>query len=103
MLVGSAVSLVPWALAGLAAGGAAADCSGAVRAGAAYGFLLAASFMLGGRQGDLADQWRSFVPVTALIGALGSACGAVLGIAGSTARSKLQSRFASSSGLDTRR
>lgn len=89
LFVGSGLSLVPWALAGLAVGAAAADRAGAVRAGAAYGFLLAVSFMVGGRQGDLAGQWTSFVPVTALIGALGSACGAVLAIVGRAVQAKL--------------
>ena len=80
VLVGSALSLLPWALVGLLIGRLAGSRAAAVGSGAGYGFALAFAFMVAGYDGEapLAHRLLPF----AGIGLVGAGCGAVLGYAG---------------------
>jgi len=78
ILVGSGLSLVPWALAGLAVGALAGSRGRAAAGGAAYGFALAYVFMVAGYDGDAALHTR-LVPFL-VFGAFGAVCGVVLAV-----------------------
>jgi hypothetical protein len=80
LFVGSALSLAPWALVGLALGVACRSRRGAAAAGAVFGFALTFTFMATGYEGA-APLGTRLVPFAA-IGLFGSLCGLVLTIAG---------------------
>jgi hypothetical protein len=80
VLVGSGLSLIPWALAGLALGGCCASRRLAAAAGAVYGFALAFTFMTTGYDGTAPLHTR-LLPF-ALLGVVGAICGLVLATAG---------------------
>ena len=86
LFVGSALSLIPWAIVGLALG---AWCgrTESIGVGAAYGFAIAFVFMVSGYQGSAPLLGR--LPAFALLGLFGAACGLVLGILGSLAAGAL--------------
>ena len=79
LFVGSALSLIPWGIVGLALG--AWNSRGAsMWNGALYGFSLAFVFMIAGYTG--AESLLSRIPFFALLGAFGAVCGLVLGMMG---------------------
>ena len=80
VLVGSALSLIPWAVAGLAIGAISAGRPRAAAGGALYGFALAYVFMLAGYDGSAPLHTR-LVPFV-VFGAVGAMCGAVLAVIG---------------------
>jgi hypothetical protein len=80
VLVGSGLSLIPWALAGLAVGGCCASRRLAAAAGALYGFALAFTFMTTGYDGTAPLHTR-LLPF-AVLGMVGAICGAVLATVG---------------------
>lgn len=78
-LVGSGLSLVPWAIVGLALGSW-SDRRTAMINGAAYGFALSFVFLIAGYTGTASLVSR--LPFFALLGLFGALCGLVLGILG---------------------
>ena len=86
LCVGSALSLIPWAIAGLLIGLWCLTYKQAVAAGALYGFLLAFSFMLAGYQGI--DPVMSKLGFFAIFGVIGAVCGLGLGVSGAFMRRK---------------
>lgn len=90
VLVGSALSLLPWALAGLAIGAWCRTLRGAGAAGGVFGAALAYTFMIAGYAGDspLATRLLPFA-VLALVGAV---CGTALSGAGALARRVIRAR-----------
>jgi hypothetical protein len=89
VFVDSGLSLLPWALGGLAVGAAAAGDRWRTRAaGAAYGFALAYLFMLASYDGPDATATR-LVPFL-VFGVFGAVCGMLLALLGSAARVRLQ-------------
>lgn len=80
VLVGSGLSLIPWALAGLALGAGAASRRLAVAVGVLYGFALAFTFMTIGYDGTAPLHTR--LPAFALLGVVGAICGMALAIIG---------------------
>ena len=84
ILVGSGLSLVPWALVGLAVGALAGSRARAAAGGAAYGFALAYVFMVAGYDGDAALHTR-LLPFV-VFGVFGAGCGIVLAVAAFTVR-----------------
>jgi hypothetical protein len=83
LFVGSGLSLLPWAVAGLAIGYANARRE-AIIDGAVYGFFLCFVFMLAGYTGSASVISR--LPFFALLGIFGAFCGLVLGLLGSLLR-----------------
>ena len=79
LFVGSALSLIPWAIAGLAIG---AWCNKreSMIYGAVYGFALTFVFMIAGYTGIASLLSR--LPFFALLGLFGASCGFVLCILG---------------------
>ena len=88
LFVGSALSLFPWAIAGLLIGLWCPTYREAIAIGALYGFLLAFSFMLAGYQGTAPVLTR--LPFFALLGLVGAVCGIGLGLIGSFASRKIK-------------
>jgi hypothetical protein len=89
IFVGSWLSLVPWAMAGLLVG----YWSGkrqAIINGALYGFAIAFTFMLAGYSGSASLVSR--VPFFALLGLIGAVCGAALGFTGGRVRNLVEKR-----------
>ena len=80
VLVGSGLSLVPWALAGLTVGVMSGSRRAALGSGAAYGFALAYVFMVAGYDGD--EQLRTRLLPFLVFGIVGALCGAVLALIG---------------------
>ncbi len=80
VLVGSAASLVPWAVGGLGLGLLAGSARRAAVLGAAYGFTLAYVFMVSGYDGSAALRTR-LVPFL-VFGVVGAVCGTGLALAG---------------------
>ncbi|HET6166648.1 MAG TPA: hypothetical protein VFE07_07445, partial [Marmoricola sp.] len=76
VLVDSGLSLVPWALAGIAVGALSGSRGAGVARGAAYGFALAYVFMVAGYDGAAPLHTR-LLPFL-VFGVVGAACGAVL-------------------------
>lgn len=90
LFVGSALSLLPWTVVGLAIGFAGfastemkknAEAAGL---GAVYGFSLAFVFMIAGYNGTASLISR--LPFFAVLGIVGAICGAVLGLIGAGLR-----------------
>jgi len=79
LFVGSALSLVPWGIAGLAIGYW-GDSRASMINGAAYGFALTFVFLVAGYTGSASLLSR--LPFFALLGLFGAICGLVLGILG---------------------
>jgi hypothetical protein len=80
LFVGSALSLIPWTIAGLAIGAWSEKRASMVN-GAVYGFTLSFVFMIAGYTGTASLLSR--LPFFALLGLFGALCGFVLGILGS--------------------
>jgi len=74
--IGSGLSLIPWAAAGLVVGWLSPDTSRARANGAAFGFALAFTFMAVGYDGAPALVTR--LPFFAALGLFGAACGVIL-------------------------
>jgi hypothetical protein len=81
LFVGSALSLIPWGIAGLLFGMWCPTYRQAFAIGALYGFLLAFSFMMAGYGGSAPMFTR--LPFFAILGLVGAVCGMVLGVIGS--------------------
>ncbi|RNM16930.1 hypothetical protein [Nocardioides pocheonensis] len=90
VLVGSGLSLVPWAVAGLASGACCRSRTMAAAVGALYGFALAFTFMTVGYDGAAPLHTR-LLPFC-LFGLVGAVCGSVLALAGRQVAGKLASR-----------
>jgi hypothetical protein len=84
--IGSALSLIPWAAAGLVLGYSSRDRRRARANGAVFGFALAFTFMAVGYDGAPALVTR--LPFFAALGVLGAACGVVLASLGRRVRSR---------------
>ena len=80
VLVGSGLSLVPWALAGLALGACCRSTPRAALVGACFGFVLAFTFMVAGYDGD--DPFTDVLVPVLLLGLVGAVCGTVLAVVG---------------------
>lgn len=89
LLVGSALCLVPWSIAGLCIGYF-NDRRGAMINGAVYGFVLSFAFMCAGYKGAAPLLMR--VPFFLLLGLIGGACGFALGNLGFLFKSVLVAR-----------
>ena len=81
LFVGSALSLIPWGIAGLLFGLWCPTYRETIAIGALYGFLLAFSFMMSGYQGSVPVLTR--LPFFAILGLVGAVCGIGLGVTGS--------------------
>jgi hypothetical protein len=81
LFIGSALSLIPWGIAGVLIGLWCPTYRGAIANGALYGFLLAFTFMLAGYTGSAPVFTR--LPFFALLGIVGAVCGIGLGLIGS--------------------
>jgi hypothetical protein len=79
LFVGSALSLVPWTIAGLAIGYW-SDKRASMINGAVYGFALSFVFMIAGYSGSASLLSR--LPFFAALGLFGAVCGLVLGLLG---------------------
>jgi len=88
VLVGSGLSLVPWAVAGLALGARSRSARLAAMVGACFGFVLAFTFMVVGYDGD--DPFADVLVPFLILGLVGALCGAVLAVAGRLARQALR-------------
>jgi hypothetical protein len=80
LFVGSGLSLLPWAIAGLALGYVCGSGRLAVTAGALFGFALAFTFMTTGYDGTAPLHTR-LLPF-AVLGLSGAMCGVALATAG---------------------
>jgi hypothetical protein len=80
LFVGSALSLIPWGIAGLLFGLWCPNYREAIAIGALYGFVLAFSFMVSGYQGSAPVLTR--LPFFAILGLVGAVCGVGLGVIG---------------------
>jgi hypothetical protein len=87
IFVGSALSLIPWGLAGLAFGFWSGKKEWAY-VGGCYGFVLSFVFMIAGYTGN--ESLLSRLPFFSILGAVGSACGLLLSWIGFTLKRKLQ-------------
>jgi hypothetical protein len=86
LFVGSWLSLIPWAIAGLALGYWSGNRQALIN-GIAYGFVLCFAFMVAGYSGS--EPVLTRLPFFALIGAFGAICGLGLGLIGFQVRKKL--------------
>jgi NhaP-type Na+/H+ or K+/H+ antiporter len=89
LFVGSWLSLVPWALAGLAIGFWGPRRQAMVN-GAVYGFVLSFVFLMAGYSGSASLLSR--VPFFAILGLFGAVCGLVLGVVGFWVRRRVQKK-----------
>jgi hypothetical protein len=80
VLVGSGLSLIPWAIAGLVVGACCRSGREALAAGAVFGFGLAFTFMTTGYDGSAALHTR-LLPF-AVLGVVGAICGTALAAVG---------------------
>ncbi len=87
LLVGSALSLIPWGIAGLLFGLWCLTNREAIPIGGLYGFLVAFTFMAAGYQGSAPIITR--LPFFAILGIIGAICGIGLGVTGSFFRRKI--------------
>jgi len=90
LFVGSAVSLILWAIAGLLIGMWSDTRRQAMLNGGLFGFVLSFDFMLSGYAGS--EPVLSRFPFFALLGLFGAGCGLVLGWIGFFLKSKLTQR-----------
>ena len=90
VLVGSGLSLVPWAVAGLALGACCRARRVAAAVGALFGFALAFTFMTAGYDGAAPLHTR-LLPF-ALFGLVGAGCGSLLALAGRQVAASLARR-----------
>lgn len=90
VLVGSGLSLVPWAIAGLALGACCRARTVAAAVGALFGFALAFTFMAAGYDGAAPLHTR-LLPF-ALLGLVGAVCGSLLALAGRQVAARLARR-----------
>ncbi len=88
LFVGSALSLIPWAIAGWLLGVWCQSYRESVITGATYGFLLAFTFMAAGYAG--ADPILGKLPFFALLGVVGAVCGVGLSVFGAFIRMKIK-------------
>ncbi len=91
LFVDSALSLVPWSVAGLVLGAVFADSRRQTRGvGAAYGFALAYSFMIASYDGAsaVAGKLLPFLP----FGVFGAICGTLLAIVGASIGARVRGR-----------
>jgi hypothetical protein len=79
LFVGSALSLLPWSIAGLAFGAWNSQRAAMVN-GAVYGFCLTFAFMIAGYGGSASLLSR--LPFFGLLGLFGAFCGFTLGLFG---------------------
>lgn len=86
--VGSAWSLVPWALTGLLIGWLSLDRKKGAAYGALYGFILSYGFMAIGYRGptDAKSLLSSHLVFFTLLGLFGALCGSILGVMGASIR-----------------
>jgi hypothetical protein len=84
LFVGSALSLIPWAVAGLVIGYLSVSRREAAIGGSLYGFALAFSFMAFGYDG--AASLISRLPFFAVLGVIGAVCGLVPALIGRLVR-----------------
>ncbi len=80
LLVGSALSLIPWGLVAALIGYTSPSRGRSTLAASGYGFALAFAFMIAGYQGHASVTHR--LPPFALLGLLGAACATLLALAG---------------------
>ena len=80
LFIGSALSLIPWGLVGLAIGYVGATRWQSLGLGGVYGFTLAFFFMLSGYSGRLPVISR--VGPFVVLGIIGAFCGAFLAVVG---------------------
>jgi hypothetical protein len=76
LFIGSALSLVPWGIAGLIIGFFSTSRSEAALNGAVYGFILSFVFLVSGYTGS--EPITGPMPFFALLGLFGAVCGAVV-------------------------
>ena len=81
LFVGSALSLIPWGIAGLLLGAWCPIYKNAIITGAVYGFVVAFTFMVAGYGGS--DPVLSKSPFFIILGIVGAACGIGLSVIGS--------------------
>lgn len=89
LFVGSWLSLIPWAIVGLAIGYW-GHMREAMVNGVCYGFALAFIFMIAGYTGSASLISR--IPLFAIFGIFGGLCGLILGLAGSAIRGLVNNR-----------
>ncbi len=80
LFVGSGISLVLWAVIGMAIGYRSRSCRRSVSEGTAYGFVLAASFMVTGYDGTASVATR--IPFFLALGVVGAIGGVVVAYIG---------------------
>lgn len=90
LFVNSALSLIPWTIAGLIIGWWTENGKQSLINGAIYGFFLSFFFMVFGYQGTQSLLTR--VLPFAVLGLFGAVCGLILGIIGSFARRKFEKK-----------
>ncbi len=86
LLVGSALSLIPWGFVAALIGYTSPSRTGTTTAGAGYGFALAFTFMIAGYRGQAPVAHR-LLPF-ALLGLLGAACATLLALAGQAIKAR---------------
>jgi hypothetical protein len=86
LLVGSALSLIPWGIVGLLLGIWCLTYKNAIVTGALYGFVVAFTFMVAGYGGS--DPLLSKSPFFIILGVVGAVCGIGLSVIGSFGRKK---------------
>jgi hypothetical protein len=89
LFVGSWLSLIPWAIVGLAIGYWGHRREAMVN-GICYGFALAFIFMIAGYTGNASLTSR--IPFFAILGIFGGLCGLILGLAGSAIHGQVNNR-----------
>lgn len=89
LFVGSWLVLIPWTVAGLAIGFWCTKNESIVN-GVVYGFVLSFVFLLAQYSGKASLISR--VPFFAVLGVFGGVCGLVLGLLGSSVKTKLTAR-----------
>lgn len=88
LLVGSAMSLIPWAIAGLIVGWFAKSKKQSLVVGAIYGFFLSFVFMVAGYNGT--RPLIQVIPFFIGLGIFGALCGLVLSFIGCSTRKLLK-------------
>ena len=90
LFVGSALSLIPWGIAGCLIGIWSDTRRQSILNGGLYGFVLSFVFMLSGYAGS--EPVISRFPFFALLGLFGAVCGLILGWIGFFLKSKFAQR-----------